>query len=77
MPDRLPDAIAEYRRALELASEDADAHYNLACLLIRMPGGQAESLAESEAALRLKPSPQLQQIVERLRAWTKAQSPRP
>ncbi|MGA2114039.1 MAG: tetratricopeptide repeat protein [Bryobacteraceae bacterium] len=77
MPDRLPDAIAEYRRALELDSEDADAHYNLACLLIRMPGGQAESLAESEAALRLKPSPQLQQIVERLRAWTKAQSPRP
>jgi hypothetical protein len=42
-----------------------------------MPGGQAEALAESEAALRLKPSPQLQQVVERLRAWMKTQSPRP
>jgi len=74
----LPDAVAEYRRALQLDPGDAQTHYNLACVLIRMPGGQAEALTESETALRLKPSPQLQQIVERLRAWKQQhQSPQP
>ena len=48
-----------------------DAHYNLAAALARMPGGLAEALAEYEAALLLKPSPQLREIVERLRASKK------
>jgi tetratricopeptide (TPR) repeat protein len=66
-PDRLPDAIAEYRRALQLDANYAEAHYNLAAALIRMPGGRVEALAEAEAALRLQPSPQLRQMVERMR----------
>jgi tetratricopeptide (TPR) repeat protein len=71
MPGRLPDAIAESRQALQLDPNDASAHYNLAILLVRVPGGEAEALAQCEEALRLKPSPQLQRIVERLRASQK------
>ncbi|MGA3018269.1 MAG: tetratricopeptide repeat protein, partial [Bryobacteraceae bacterium] len=71
MSDRLPDAVAEYRRALQLDPNYWNAHYNLAGALVRMPGGLAEALAEYEAALLLKPSPQLREIVERLRASKK------
>jgi len=68
IPGRLPDAVAEYRQALQLDAGFADAHYNLAAALLRMSGHDPEALAEFEAVLRLKPSPRLQQIVERLRA---------
>jgi protein O-mannosyl-transferase len=68
LPGRMPDAIAEYRRALQLDANSADAHYNLAAALLQAPGHHAEALAEFEAVLRLKPSPRLQQIVERLRS---------
>ncbi len=71
MSGRLPDAVAEYRQALQLDPNYWDAHYNLAAALARMPGGLAEALAEYEAALLLKPSPQLREIVERLRASKK------
>lgn len=68
MPGRLPDAIAEYRKALQLNARSADAHYNLACALLRVPGGKSDALAEFEATEQLRPSPQLEQAVARLRA---------
>jgi len=68
---RLPDAAAEYRRALQLDPNNAELHYNLAGILARMPGGRGEALAEYEAALRIRPSPQLQEMVDRLRASRK------
>ena len=71
LPGRLPDAVAEYRQALQLDPALTDAHYNLAAALLQMPGGHAEALAEFEAVLRSRPSPRLQQIVERLRAERK------
>jgi tetratricopeptide (TPR) repeat protein len=60
--------VAEYREALRLDPGSADAHYNLGAALLQLPGRQQEALAEFEMVLRLKPSPQIRQMVEGLRA---------
>jgi hypothetical protein len=44
-----------------------EAHVNLANTLARMPGRLPEAIAEYEAALRIRPDPRLQQMVDRLR----------
>ena len=54
MPDRLPEAIAEYQAALRIEPDDADAHYNLGNALARMPGRLPEAIAEYQAALRIR-----------------------
>jgi tetratricopeptide (TPR) repeat protein len=66
IPGRLPDAIAEYQAAVGQAPDFADAHYNLGRALLRA-GRPAEALAEYVAALRIKPSVELREMVERLR----------
>ena len=48
------------------------AHVNLANVLARTPGRLPEAIAEYEAALRISPDPQLQQAVDRLRAYVTA-----
>jgi len=68
IPGRLPDAIAEYRAALRIDPGDVDAHYNLATALMRVPGREADAITEYEGVLRLKPNPDLQRMVERLKA---------
>src|SRR5271157_3715075 len=55
VPDRLPEAIAEYQAALRIAPEFAEAHNNLASALARMPGGLPEAIVEFQAALRIRP----------------------
>jgi tetratricopeptide (TPR) repeat protein len=70
MSGRLPDAIAEYRAALQLAPDFADAHYNLASALLGA-GRPADAIAEYEAVLRIRPNEQVRQMVERLRAGRK------
>lgn len=67
---RLPDAIAEYQAALNLAPDFAGAHYNLADALLKA-GRREEALVEYEAVLRIKPNPEVRQMVERLRVGSK------
>src|ERR1700720_321778 len=47
-------AIASYHKALELAPNDADTHYNLA-LTLKYKGDAKQAAEEFEAALQLKP----------------------
>ena len=55
LPARLPEAIAEYRAALRIKPDYAEAHYNLGLALTGLPGRRPEAMAEFEAALRIKP----------------------
>jgi len=55
IPDRLPEAIAEYRAALRIQPDHAEAHNNLASALARMPDRLSEAIAEYQAALRIRP----------------------
>jgi len=71
-PGRQREAIAEYLAALRLEPDLVEAHVNLANTLARMPGRLPEAIAEFEAALRIRPDPQLQQAVDRLRAYLTA-----
>src|SRR3984893_18040124 len=47
-------AIASYRKALDLEPNDPDTHYNLA-LTLKYKGDAKQAVKEFEAALRLKP----------------------
>jgi len=49
------DAIASYRKALELAPNDAVTHYDLA-IALKNKGANRQAVDEFEAAVRLKPS---------------------
>ena len=49
------EAIAAYRKALELSPDDSLTHYNLA-LALDYKGDQKQAVEEFEAALRLKPN---------------------
>jgi len=71
-PGRLPEAVAEYRAALRIEPDFLEARVNLATTLARMPGRMPEAIAEYEAVLRIRPDPQLQQTVNRLRAYMTA-----
>ena len=71
-PGRLVEAIAEYQAALRSEPDFVEAHVNLANTLARTPGRLAEAIAEYEEALRIRPDPQLQQTVDRLRAYMMA-----
>jgi tetratricopeptide (TPR) repeat protein len=55
IPDRLPEAIAEYQAALRIQPDHAEAHNNLAGVLARMPDRLPEAIAEYQAALRIRP----------------------
>ena len=48
------EAIASYRKALDLEPNDPDTHYNLA-LALKYKGDTKQAAEEFEAALRLKP----------------------
>jgi tetratricopeptide (TPR) repeat protein len=55
IPDRLPEAIAEYQAALRIEPDRADAHTNLGNALSGIPGRLPEAIAEYQAALRIEP----------------------
>lgn len=65
---RIPEAIGEYEAALRVNPAYGEAHYNLGVTLLKAGGRLPEALAHLDAALRIKPDPNLQRIVERLRA---------
>jgi Flp pilus assembly protein TadD len=50
------DAIAEYRRAIELKPDYPQAHFNLGCELEKIPGRMNDAIAEYREAVRLEPN---------------------
>ena len=68
MPGELPRAIEEYRAALRIDPDRPEVHANLGLALAQTPGRMTEAIAELEAAQRLQPNPEVQQMLERLRA---------
>jgi cytochrome c-type biogenesis protein CcmH/NrfG len=69
MPDRLEDAVAQYREALRLLPNSADIHFNIALVLLRIPGRENEAADELEAVLRIKPGNGLaRRILAQIRA---------
>ena len=55
MPGRLTDAMAQYKEALRLNPDYAEAHNNLANALARTPGRLPEAVAQYEEALSIDP----------------------
>ena len=53
LPDRLPDAIAQYEEALRLKPAASEVHNNLGLELAKMPGRLPDAIAQYEEALRL------------------------
>ena len=51
MPDRIPDAIREFKAALRIEPDFADAHMNLGATLGKMPDRFPEAIEECKAAL--------------------------
>jgi tetratricopeptide (TPR) repeat protein len=65
---RLPEAIAQFEAALRIEPDFVAAHFNLGSALSQVPGRLPEAISQYEAVLRIRPDPQLQRIVDRLRA---------
>ena len=55
IPDKLPDAIAEFEAAVSIEPDFAEAHGNLGIALAQMPGRLPEAIGEFQTAARLQP----------------------
>ena len=55
IPGRLPDAISEYKVALQIQPDYPAAHNNLGCILANIPGRLPEAIDHFEQAFRLAP----------------------
>ena len=53
---------------MRIQPDHAEAHNNLASALARTPGRLPEAIAEFQAVLRIRPDPQMRQLVDQLRA---------
>jgi tetratricopeptide (TPR) repeat protein len=71
IPGRMPDAISHFEAAVRLKPDLLPAHYNLAVALEQTPGRKSEALAHYEIIERAQPSPEIEKIIERLRAEQK------
>jgi predicted Zn-dependent protease len=67
MPGRLPEAAREWAAALRIQPDLVQAHVNLGTALAQIEGQRPNAIAELEAAQRLRPDPQVQQMLDRLR----------
>ena len=56
IPERVPDAILHFQRALQIKPDYGDAHDNLANVLIKIPGRIPEAFAHYQEALRIRPA---------------------
>jgi hypothetical protein len=64
---RYPEAVAYYRRTIELRTDDHVAHYNLAKMLVKV-GNDEEAVKEAKLAADIDPLPEYQELLERLAA---------
>jgi tetratricopeptide (TPR) repeat protein len=64
---RTSEAVGEYEAALRANPDYEEAHYNLGVTLAKA-GRFPEALAHFDAALRISPNPNLQRLVDRMRA---------
>jgi len=71
IPGRLPDAIVEFESAVRIDPRLVRAHYDLGLALSQVPGRSQEAIRELETALRMQPDPNIERIIERLRANAK------
>jgi len=55
VPGRLPEAVSEYEKALQIQPSYPGAHNNLGCILANIPGRLPEAIGHFEAAFRLAP----------------------
>lgn len=55
VPERLPEAIAEYQAALRLKPDIPEPHLSLGSALAQMPGRTSDAIAEYQTALRMRP----------------------
>jgi tetratricopeptide (TPR) repeat protein len=55
LPERLPEAVAEFQATLRIKPDHPEAHRNLGLALSKIPGQFPQAIAEYEAALRLNP----------------------
>jgi tetratricopeptide (TPR) repeat protein len=65
---RLPEAAAEFEAALRMDPNDAVVQSNLGLALSGIPGRLPDALRHLEEADRLRPAPELEQAIARLRA---------
>jgi tetratricopeptide (TPR) repeat protein len=70
MPNRLAEAIPHFEAAVRLRPNLLEAQYNLATALAQM-GRTSEALSHYQAVEKIQPSPQLEKIIETLRAQQK------
>ena len=64
---RYDEAQVQFREALRLQPDYAQAHIGLGALFEKLPGRTADALAEYETAFRLRPAPALESRIDRLR----------
>lgn len=67
-PSRTNEAIGHFEAALRIDPNYADAHVNLGVALSQLPGRLPEAIAQLEAAERIQPDPEIQQMVQKLKA---------
>ena len=67
-PGRTQEAIGEFEAALRIDPGFADAHRNLGIALSAIPGRLPEAIAELEAAERIRPDPNVERMIQELRA---------
>jgi tetratricopeptide (TPR) repeat protein len=55
LPDRLPDAMAQFEAAVRISPNAVEAHNDLGYALAQIPGRLPEAIAEFQAALQINP----------------------
>ena len=65
---RTQQAIQEFKAAVQIQPDYADAHLNLGIALSTIPGHAAEAIQQLEAVQRIKPDPEVQRLIQQLRA---------
>ncbi|HMK24141.1 MAG TPA: glycosyltransferase family 39 protein [Terriglobales bacterium] len=68
---RYADAVAYYRRTMELRANDHVAHYNLAKMLVKV-GDRQEAIREAALASNIEPLPEYQELLEELTKGSRA-----
>ena len=72
MPGREQEAIAEFRAAVRFDPGLANAHRNLGMALAAVPGHLSEAIAELQTADQTHPDPEIERLIEGLRAQVSA-----